>query len=153
MYGLDINPRAVKISWINLYLNALDENGQPIYDAEKKTLLDRVEFHESDLLAYCRDNNIMLERIVGCIPQVKIYSKFWSCHFLYDHEIILPIAFWLNDFLLQILNPNPDAMTKMITENASEEFLYSLSNYCALQVRGPLFVYFNGIFIRALSTY
>ncbi|XP_021746464.1 methionine S-methyltransferase-like [Chenopodium quinoa] len=101
VYGLDINPRAVKVSWINLYLNALDENGKPIYDGEKKTLLDRVEFHESDLLAYCKDHNIMLERIVGCIPQ--------------------------------ILNPNPDAMTKMITENASEEFLYSLSNYCALQ--------------------
>lgn len=101
VYGLDINPRAVKISWINLYLNALDENGQPIYDEEKKTLLDRVEFHESDLLSYCRDNGIQLERIVGCIPQ--------------------------------ILNPNPDAMTKMITENASEEFLHSLSNYCALQ--------------------
>ncbi|EXB36871.1 Methionine S-methyltransferase [Morus notabilis] len=101
VYGLDINPRAVKISWINLYLNALDEKGQPIYDGEKKTLLDRVEFHESDLLAYCRDNDIQLERIVGCIPQ--------------------------------ILNPNPDAMSKMITENASEEFLHSLSNYCALQ--------------------
>ena len=51
VYGLDINPRAVKMSWINLYLNALDEKGQPIYDAEKKTLLDRVEFHESDLLS------------------------------------------------------------------------------------------------------
>ncbi|KAM7478693.1 hypothetical protein LguiA_026906 [Lonicera macranthoides] len=101
VYGLDINPRAVKVSWINLYLNALDEDGQPIYDSEKKTLLDRVEFHESDLLAYCRDNQIELERIVGCIPQ--------------------------------ILNPNPDAMSKMITENASEEFLHSLSNYCALQ--------------------
>ncbi|XP_022984778.1 methionine S-methyltransferase-like [Cucurbita maxima] len=101
VYGLDINPRAVKISWINLYLNALDEKGQPIFDGEKKTLLDRVEFYESDLLAYCRDNDIQLERIVGCIPQ--------------------------------ILNPNPDAMSKMITENASEEFLYSLSNYCALQ--------------------
>ncbi|KAK9286723.1 hypothetical protein L1049_015126 [Liquidambar formosana] len=101
VYGLDINPRAVKISWINLYLNALDENGQPIYDGEQKTLLDRVEFHESDLLAYCRDHDIKLERIVGCIPQ--------------------------------ILNPNPDAMSKMITENASEEFLHSLSNYCALQ--------------------
>lgn len=101
VYGLDINPRAVKISWINLYLNALDDNGQPIYDGENKTLLDRVEFHESDLLAYCRDRGIELERIVGCIPQ--------------------------------ILNPNPDAMSKMITENASEEFLYSLSNYCALQ--------------------
>ncbi|WOG82543.1 hypothetical protein DCAR_0101708 [Daucus carota subsp. sativus] len=101
VYGLDINPRAVKISWINLYLNALDESGQPIYDDEKKTLLDRVEFYESDLLGYCRDNHIELERIVGCIPQ--------------------------------ILNPNPDAMSKLITENASEEFLHSLSNYCALQ--------------------
>lgn len=101
VYGLDINPRAVKISWINLYLNALDEKGQPIYDSEGKTLLDRVEFHESDLLSYCRDNDIKLERIVGCIPQ--------------------------------ILNPNPDAMSKLITENASEEFLHSLSNYCALQ--------------------
>ncbi|KAL0012981.1 hypothetical protein SO802_000050 [Lithocarpus litseifolius] len=101
VYGLDINPRAVKVSRINLYLNALDEKGQPVYDEEKKTLLDRVEFHESDLLSYCKDNGIQLERIVGCIPQ--------------------------------ILNPNPDAMSKMITENASEEFLYSLSNYCALQ--------------------
>ncbi|URD82721.1 Ferric reductase like transmembrane component [Musa troglodytarum] len=101
VYGLDINPRAVKISWINLFLNALDENGCPIYDGEGKTLFDRVEFHESDLLAYCKKNDIQLERIVGCIPQ--------------------------------ILNPNPEAMSKMITENASEEFLYSLSNYCALQ--------------------
>ncbi|XP_057447645.1 methionine S-methyltransferase [Lotus japonicus] len=101
VYGLDINPRAVKISWINLYLNALDENGQLVYDEEKKTLLDRVEFYESDLLSYCREKDIQLDRIVGCIPQ--------------------------------ILNPNPDAMSKMITENASEEFLHSLSNYCALQ--------------------
>ncbi|KAL5704794.1 methionine S-methyltransferase [Ranunculus cassubicifolius] len=101
VYGLDINPRAVKVAWINLYLNALDENGEPIYDHEGKTLLDRVEFYESDLLSYCRDNNIELERIVGCIPQ--------------------------------ILNPNPEAMSQLITDNASEEFLYSLSNYCALQ--------------------
>ncbi|GAA0168693.1 methyltransferase [Lithospermum erythrorhizon] len=101
VYGLDINPRAVKISWINLYLNAMNDNGEVIYDDEKKTLLDRVEFYESDLLSYCRDHKIELERIVGCIPQ--------------------------------ILNPNPDAMSKLITENASEEFLYSLSNYCALQ--------------------
>ena len=34
---------------------------------------------------------------------------------------------------MQVLNPNPDAMSKMITENASEEFLHALSNYCALQ--------------------
>lgn len=73
VYGLDINPRAVKISWINLYLNALDDNGQPVYDDEKKTLLDRVEFYESDLLGYCKDNNIQLERIVGCIPQVVFF--------------------------------------------------------------------------------
>ncbi|KAF5202915.1 Methionine s-methyltransferase [Thalictrum thalictroides] len=101
VYGLDINPRAVKVAWINLYLNALHDDGQPIYDQDNNTLLDRVEFHESDLLSYCRHNNIQLERIVGCIPQ--------------------------------ILNPNPEAMSKTITENASEEFLYSLSNYCALQ--------------------
>ncbi|XP_026445577.1 methionine S-methyltransferase-like [Papaver somniferum] len=101
VYGLDINPRAIKVARINLYLNALDENGQLIYDEEKKSLLDRVEFHESDLLSYCRDHNIQLERIVGCIPQ--------------------------------ILNPNPEAMSKLVTENASEEFLYSLSNYCAHQ--------------------
>lgn len=75
VYGLDINPRAVKIAWINLYLNALDENGQPIYDPEGKSLLDRVEFHESDLLAYCRDNKIELERIVGCIPQVLSFIR------------------------------------------------------------------------------
>ena len=47
---------------------------------------------------------------------------------------LTPHSFSLFGFL-QILNPNPDAMSKMITENASEEFLHSLSNYCALQVR------------------
>ncbi|KAI5072948.1 hypothetical protein GOP47_0013054 [Adiantum capillus-veneris] len=101
MYGLDINPRAIKAAWINLYLNALNEDGSPVVDHEGKTLLDRVEFHESDLLAYCRTHNISLDRIVGCIPQ--------------------------------ILNPDPHAMQKIVSENASEEFLYSLSNYCALQ--------------------
>lgn len=101
IYGLDINPRAIKASWINLYLNALSEDGSPVADHEGKTLLDRVEFHESDLLAYCRRNSILLDRIIGCIPQ--------------------------------ILNPDPHAMQKIVSEHASEEFLYSLSNYCALQ--------------------
>lgn len=101
VYGLDINPRAIKAAWINLYLNAFSEDGDPIVDHEGRTLLDRVEFHESDLLAYCRTHNISLDRIVGCIPQ--------------------------------ILNPDPHAMQKIVSENASEEFLYSLSNYCALQ--------------------
>jgi hypothetical protein len=76
VYGLDINSRIIKIAWINLYLNALDDDGLPIYDGEGKTLLDRVEFHESDLLAYCRDNKIELDHIVGCIPQVWSVTLF-----------------------------------------------------------------------------
>lgn len=52
-------------------------------------------------------------------------------HLLSLYESSIPFLF---GFEVQILNPNPDAMSKMITENASEEFLYSLSNYCALQV-------------------
>ena len=75
VYGLDINPRAIKASWINLYLNALNEDGSPVYDHEGKTLLDRVEFHESDLLQYCRTHKISLDRVVGCIPQVNIWIK------------------------------------------------------------------------------
>lgn len=77
MYGLDINPRAIKAAWINLYLNALSEDGSPVVDHEGKTLLDRVEFHESDLLAYCRISNISLDRIVGCIPQVS-FKYVWK---------------------------------------------------------------------------
>lgn len=99
--GLDINPRAIKVAWINLYLNALNDDGSPVLDHEGKTLLDRVEFHVSDLLAYCREQKLTMDLIVGCIPQ--------------------------------ILNPDPTAMSKLVTENASEEFLHSLSNYCGLQ--------------------
>lgn len=101
VYGLDINPRAIKAAWINLYLNAFDENGSPIVDHEGRTLLEKVEFHESDLLAYCRNHCISLDRIIGCIPQ--------------------------------ILCPDPQALQRIVSENASEEFLYSLSNYCAFQ--------------------
>eukprot|EP00271_Cylindrocystis_brebissonii_P004864 TRINITY_DN16782_c0_g1_i1.p1 TRINITY_DN16782_c0_g1~~TRINITY_DN16782_c0_g1_i1.p1 ORF type:complete len:1130 (-),score=219.78 TRINITY_DN16782_c0_g1_i1:230-3619(-) len=101
VYGLDINPRAIKVAWINLYLNALGPDGAPKYDHEGKTLLDRVEFYVSDLLAYIRENNIKLDRVVGCIPQV--------------------------------LSPDPDATLKIVSETMSEEFLYSLSNYCGLQ--------------------
>ena len=101
IYGLDINPRAIKVAWINLYLNSLDENGFPIFDDEGKNLLERVEFHESDLLSYCIEYNIMVDHIVAYIPH--------------------------------ILNPNPEAMSKLVIENANEEFLYSLSSYCALQ--------------------
>lgn len=68
--GLDINPRAIKAAWINLYLNALDSDGSPVLDREGKSLLDRVEFHVSDLLGYCREQNLTMDLIVGCIPQV-----------------------------------------------------------------------------------
>ncbi|XP_073040168.1 uncharacterized protein [Primulina eburnea] len=133
VYGLHINPRPVKISWINLYFNSLDENGQPIYEGQKKTLLDRVEFHEFDLLSYCRDKHLELDRIVGCIRQFlnpnpdamsKMITENASDEFLHSLS---------NYCALQFLNHNPDAMSKMIIENASDEFLHSLSNYCALQ--------------------
>lgn len=74
-------------------MNALDESGQPIYDDEKKTLLDRVEFYESDLLGYCRDNHIELERIVGCIPQVSflvVWFQTLSC-LLVDVYLVLSV--------------------------------------------------------------
>lgn len=70
IYGVDLNPRAIICSQLNLYLNALDHRGQPILDSEQKTLIDRVQFAESDLLEYFTDYDHPLDRIVGCIPQV-----------------------------------------------------------------------------------
>lgn len=70
MIGLDINPRAITCARLNLILNALDQSGTPLIDSEGKSLLDRVEFHVSDLLGYPIENNILLDRIIGCIPQV-----------------------------------------------------------------------------------
>ena len=87
VYGLDINPRAIKIARINLYLNALDDDGLPIYDGEGKTLLDRIEFHESDLLSCCRDSKIELDCIVGCIPQV------WSAVNIFGESKLLQTRF------------------------------------------------------------
>lgn len=68
--GLDINPRAILSARINLYLNALDADGGLVQDADGASLLDRVEFHESDLLAWVREHEIELDRVIGCIPQV-----------------------------------------------------------------------------------
>ncbi len=70
IYGLDINPKAIVSAKINLYLNALNEKGQIKYDSKGKSLLDRVQFHVSDLLVYCIDNKIYLDKVIGCIPQV-----------------------------------------------------------------------------------
>lgn len=70
LYGLDINPRAITCARINLYLNALTPDGEAMLDADGKSLLDRVEFHESDLLAWVRRRGLKLDRVIGCIPQV-----------------------------------------------------------------------------------
>ena len=70
IYGLDINPKAIICARINLYLNALDNTGQPYIDSEGKSILERVQFHDSDLLGYCLDNKIKLDKVIGCIPQV-----------------------------------------------------------------------------------
>ncbi|CAI5961761.1 unnamed protein product [Closterium sp. NIES-64] len=71
VYGLDINPRAVQVAWINLYLNALSPlDGLPVRDSEGLSLLDRCEFLESDLLGALSQRGVTLDRIVGCIPQV-----------------------------------------------------------------------------------
>ena len=92
VYGLDINPRAIKVAWINLYLNALSEDGSPVLDQAGKSLLDRVEFHVSDLLAYCREQSLSLDLIVGCIPQVNLVQK----------PVLEQLSLWtfLRDFLL-----------------------------------------------------
>lgn len=70
MIGLDINPRAVICSRLNLYLNGLDDDGRPKLDSEGRSLVDRIEFHESDLLEHCRREGIVPDRVIGCIPQV-----------------------------------------------------------------------------------
>ena len=70
IYGVDLNPRAIVCSQLNLYLNALDDTGELIYDGEGQTLLDRVKFAESNLLEYFFSRGRPLDRIIGCIPQV-----------------------------------------------------------------------------------
>lgn len=80
--GLDINPRAITCAKLNLLLNSLDDSGTPILDVEGKTLLQRVEFHTSDLLSYPIKNKVMLDRIIGCIPQVLSPEPMTASHFV-----------------------------------------------------------------------
>ncbi|MFT6443538.1 MAG: methionine S-methyltransferase [Salibacteraceae bacterium] len=70
IYGLDINPKAIVASKINLFINSIDENGNLILDKKGKSLLDKVSFHESDLLGYFKGQISVFDSIVGCIPQV-----------------------------------------------------------------------------------
>lgn len=101
VYALDINPRAVACARLNLYLNGLGDDGEPMLDASGRSLLDRVEVARSDLLAWCRERGVRLDRVVGCIPQV--------------------------------LHPDLETTLEAVSETASDEFLYSLSNYTGKQ--------------------
>lgn len=99
--GLDINPRAIIASKINLFLNAINADGQWLVDGEGRRLVDRVEFYESDLLGQFEGQTFVFDAIVGCIPQV--------------------------------LSPSDDMFDNIISKNQTDEFLYSLSNYCGKQ--------------------
>ncbi len=71
IYGLDINPRAVLSAKLNLFINSINEQGEFILESDGKSLIDKIEFHESDLLAYFNTRNpINFDAILGCIPQV-----------------------------------------------------------------------------------
>ena len=101
IYGLDINPKAIVCARLNLYLNAFNKDGSPKKLANGKSLLDMVSFFESNLFDYFAEQDVVFDRVIGCIPQV--------------------------------LNPEPEVMENLIAENASDEYLHSLSNYFAKQ--------------------
>jgi methionine S-methyltransferase len=105
IYGLDINPRAIVCSRVNLYLNGFDVDGKPTWEHEGRTLEDVVEFQASDLLEYCTTQKIVLDRVIGCIPQVLNPDP---------------------DFTARMLQGS-------VQEHESDEFLYSLSNYAPQQ--------------------
>ncbi|MGF1540982.1 MAG: aminotransferase class I/II-fold pyridoxal phosphate-dependent enzyme [Pleurocapsa sp.] len=117
IYGVDLNPRAVVCSQLNLYFNALDDAGNPIFDSECKTLIDRVEFAQSDLLEYFRP---IPEKIATDRPTSPPVSSFHPL----DHVI---------GCIPQVLNPELEIMRDLIQQESNDEFLHSLSNYCEKQ--------------------
>lgn len=71
IFGLDINPRAILSSKINLYLNAYDDQNALIRFSDGRSLLEAVEFKVSDLLScFYTDRQSDFDVIIGCIPQV-----------------------------------------------------------------------------------
>lgn len=70
IHGLDINPKAITCARLNLYLAALDDNGDPIEHGNRQNLLERVEFVQSDLCDHFASQHDCFDRIIGCIPQV-----------------------------------------------------------------------------------
>jgi methionine S-methyltransferase len=105
IFGLDINPKAILCSKINLYINSFDHKGQSTWNSRGRTLNEVVEFHQSDLLEFCRTNKIAVDRVIGCIPQVLNPDPEFS------HRV----------------------SARKTLEQANDEFLYSLSNYTADQ--------------------
>ncbi|CAF4575664.1 unnamed protein product, partial [Rotaria sp. Silwood2] len=103
VFGLDINPRAIICSKINLYLNVLDGQADDVKDKlNEENLIDKIEFYESDLLGYfINKQSFYFDVIFGCIPQV--------------------------------LHPENFVVNEIINENQIDDFLYSYSNYCAKQ--------------------
>jgi methionine S-methyltransferase len=104
--GLDINPKAITCARLNLYLNALNQDGTEKLLSNGQSLLEVCSFHESNLFSHFEDKSTPIEqiaadKIIGCIPQV--------------------------------LNPEPEVMESLIAESASDEYLHSLSNYFAKQ--------------------
>lgn len=98
IFGVDINERAILAARLNAILNSYDDKGNPKIDEEGRTLIDRCSFEVSDLLDVFLTRKFVVDRIVGCIPQV--------------------------------LNPELAVLKDAL---ASDEYLYSLSNYCARQ--------------------
>ncbi|MET1256523.1 aminotransferase class I/II-fold pyridoxal phosphate-dependent enzyme [Aliikangiella maris] len=70
MIGLDINPKAIVCARLNLYLNAFQPNGEIKNFANGRTLLNMIDFYESNLFSHFSDYPITVDRIIGCIPQV-----------------------------------------------------------------------------------
>ncbi len=70
MVGLDINPKAVTCAKLNMYLNGLDDSGNPVLLPNGQTLFDIMSFQQSDLLNAFQEKSNYFDKIIGCIPQV-----------------------------------------------------------------------------------
>jgi methionine S-methyltransferase len=70
IFGLDINPRAILASKLNLALNGLSDDGELIIGEDELPIIDKVEFLQSDLLQELFNRELTLDRVIGCIPQV-----------------------------------------------------------------------------------
>ncbi len=68
--GLDINPKAITCARLNVYLNAFDESGELKILSNGQSLLDVVTFHESNLFSHFENQDLIVDKIIGCIPQV-----------------------------------------------------------------------------------